>query len=152
MLEWIKDAIHCWKGIRGGESVEERQAARLEARYDRILETAKVECECDPPGDYFMDGYNLYKRMTADKAGYLLFLRDFSIEPTNNLAERDGRKFKRKAAQVMCFRSIKGVTCFCDGLSVIQTLKSKGKTSTGQQPHYSITKGWQENKFPLLSP
>ena len=43
------------------------------------------------------------------------------------LSERCARKFKRKAAQVMCFRSQKGVDWFCDGLSIIQSVKAAGK-------------------------
>ena len=43
------------------------------------------------------------------------------------LAERCARKFKRKAHQVMAFRSQKGVDYFCDGLTVMETLKAKGE-------------------------
>ncbi|MDE6924889.1 MAG: hypothetical protein K2P59_06445 [Acetatifactor sp.] len=35
----------------------------------------------------------------------MFFLHNTAVEPDNNLAERCARKFKRKAARVMCFRS-----------------------------------------------
>lgn len=127
MLEWIKSAIHYWKETAGEGKPDETRVSELETRYDEILKKAKEEYEYELPNEYFRDGYNLYKRMEADKENYLLFLHDPSVAPTNNLAERNGRKFKRKAAQVMGFRSMEGVSYFCDGLSVLQTLKSKGE-------------------------
>lgn len=98
MLEWIKAAIHYWKGITEGNNADEGQVAQFEAGYDAIIKKAREEYEYEQPRDYFRDGYNLYKRMEADKNDYLLFLHDPSVEPTNNLAERNGRKFKRKVS------------------------------------------------------
>lgn len=126
MLDWIRAAIHYRNGVQE-DVADENQVAEFEAGYDSIIEKAREEYEYEPPNEYFRDGYNLYKRMEADKEDYLLFLHDLSVDPTNNLAERNGRKFKRKATQVMGFRSMNGVTYFCDGLSVIQTLKIKGE-------------------------
>ncbi len=65
--------------------------------------------------------------MSEDKDRYVLFLKDTSVEPDNNLAERCARKFKRKSAQVMCFRSQNGVDRFCDGLSITESIKSRGE-------------------------
>ena len=79
------------------------------SEYDEVIEKAKEEYEYEPPGDYYKDGYNTYQRMSEDKEEYVLFLRDPSVPPTNNLAERNGRQFKRKAHQVMAFRSREGV-------------------------------------------
>lgn len=127
MLDWIKAAIHVRNGVAEAEPLDEDKVAAFEATYDLIIEKAREEYEYEPANEYFRDGYNLYKRMESDKEDYLLFLHDMSVDPTNNLAERNGRKFKRKAAQVMGFRSMEGVEYFCDGLSVIQTLKQKGE-------------------------
>ena len=127
MKEWIKDALTYWNDIQdGGEEMPER-VTELERRYDEIMATAKSEYEYEPPSEYFKEGYHLYKRMAEEKERYTLFLHDPAVEPDNNLAERCARKFKRKAAQVMCFRSQKGVDWFCDGLSIIQSLKAAGK-------------------------
>lgn len=127
MLEWIRNAIHYWKLLAGGEVYDEDKVSRMLSEYDEIIEKAKEEYEYEPPGDYYKDGYNTYQRMSEDKEEYVLFLRDPSVPPTNNLAERNGRQFKRKAHQVMAFRSREGVGYFCDGLTIIQTLKSRGK-------------------------
>lgn len=127
MKEWIKDALIYWNEIHDGGEEEPERAAGLLQRYDEIIAKAKEEYEYEPPSEYFKDGYNLYKRMAEEKERYTLFLQDPAVEPDNNLAERCARKFKRKAAQVMCFRSRDGVDRFCDGLSVIQSIKAAGK-------------------------
>lgn len=127
MKEWIKDAVIYWNEIHDGGEEEPERAAGLLQRYDEIIAKAKEEYEYEPPSEYYKDGYNLYKRMEEEKERYTLFLQDPAVEPDNNLAERCARKFKRKAAQVMCFRSQDGVDRFCDGLSVIQSIKAAGK-------------------------
>ena len=55
----------------------------------------------------------------------LQFLYDLSIPPTNNAAENAARKYKRKNAQAMCFRSEEGRDYFCDGLSIMESMKMK---------------------------
>ena len=127
MKEWIKDAVTYWNDIQDGGKEAPEKAAELDRRYDEIMAAAKSEYEYEPPGEYFKEGYNLYKRMAEEKERYTLFLHNPSVGPDNNLAERCARKFKRKAAQVMCFRSQDGVDWFCDGLSIIQSIKAGGK-------------------------
>lgn len=126
MLGWIKEAIHYINSIPEGGETEPEKIDELVMRYGEILDKAKEEYEYEPPGDYFMDGYNLYKRMSEDKEDYVLFLYDHTIPPTNNAAENAARKYKRKNAQVMCFRSVEGRDYFCDGLSVMESMKAKG--------------------------
>lgn len=127
MKEWIKDAVTYWNEIQDGGEEASEKAAESDRRYDEIMAAAKSEYEYEPPSEYFKEGYNLYKRMSEEKERYTLFLHNPSVEPDNNLAERCARKFKRKAAQVMCFRSQDGVDWFCDGLSIIQSIKAAGK-------------------------
>lgn len=96
-------------------------------RCDVVLKRAKAEYEEITSNEWFQDGCNLYPRMMQDKEDHLLFLTDMDVVPTNNLVERYARKFKRKAAQMMYFHSQAGVDEFCDGLSILESLKSKGK-------------------------
>ena len=125
MLEWIKEAIHYVNSREEGKDTDRDRTAGLTARYREILKKAKEEYEYEPPGDYFRDGYNLYRRMTESEEDYLLFLNDPSIPPTNNAAENAARKYKRKNAQAMSFRSEKGRDNFCDGLSVTESMKAR---------------------------
>ena len=128
LMEWIPDNIHYWNEIDDGIlAYDEKEAETRICRLKEILEKAREEYEYIPPNEYFKDGFNLYKRMYEDIESYVLFLRDPSVPPTNNLAERKGRQFKRKSHQVMAFRSQNGINYFCDGLSIIETLKSKGE-------------------------
>ena len=129
MLKWITKAIKYWHTVDNGEAgYDVQEAERLIAEYDTILDKAKDEYEYIPPTDYYRDGYNTFTRMYEDKESYVLFLRDPSVPPTNNLAERSGRRYKRKNAQVMSFRSSKGAEYFCDGLTIMESIKSKGGT------------------------
>lgn len=125
MLEWVKGAVHYHNSLGEGAAAEREKVDELTAKFQEILEKARKEYEDVPPGDYFRDGYNLYKRMAETPADYLLFLEDPSIPPTNNAAENAARKYKRKSAQAMGFRSEKGRDCYCDGLSVMEGIKSK---------------------------
>ncbi|MCD7834389.1 MAG: transposase [Lachnospiraceae bacterium] len=92
-----------------------------------IIRKAGDEYEYEPADKYFRDGYNLYKRMSEDKENYLLFLHESDVEPTNNAAERAGRKYKRKSAAAMGFRSMAGHNYYCDGLTIMVTMQSKGE-------------------------
>ncbi len=126
MKDWIEEAVGYWNNVQEGAPEDPLLVAGLEKRYDEIISKAKAEYEYELPSEYYKDGYNLYKRMEEEKERYVLFLHDPSVEPDNNLAERCARKFKRKASQVMCFRSQDGVNYFCDGLSITQSIKAKG--------------------------
>lgn len=127
MLEWIKEAIHYRNSIPEGGRADGEKTAELAEKYGRILDKAEKEYEYEPPSEYFRDGYNLYRRMSKDRGDYLLFLYDAAIPPTNNAAENAARKYKRKNAQAMCFRSEKGRDYFCDGLSIMESMKMKGE-------------------------
>lgn len=127
MDAWIKDSVGYWNEVNDGTKEYDKETADMYAsRFMEILKTAREEYEYEPPSKYYKDGYNTYKRMEEKPEEYLLFLRDPSVPPTNNTAERFARKFKRKAHQVMSFRSQEGVDRFCDGLSVTESIKAKG--------------------------
>ena len=127
MEAWIRDSIGYWHEVDAGAREYDRSAA--EAYIDRfmdILKTAREEYGYEPPSKYYKDGYNTYKRMEESPEEYVLFLRDPGVPPTNNTAERYGRTFKRKAHQVMSFRSQLGVDRFCDGLTITESIKEQG--------------------------
>ena len=127
MDKWISKAIRYWNLVdRGEEEYDEEKAERLIAEFDAILEKGKEEYEYIPPTDYYREGYNTFIRMYEDRESYVLFLRNPSVPPTNNMAERAARRYKRKNAQVMSFRSRKGAEDFCAGLSVRESIKAEG--------------------------
>lgn len=128
MKEWISEALAYWNNIKKVADQEDNQKdTNFLNRYDEMVELAKKEYDYEPPNDYYREGYNLYKRMYEDREDYVLFIKDKSVPPTNNIAERYARVYKRKNIQAMCFRSKNGVEYFCNGLSVIQTIKNRGE-------------------------
>ncbi len=96
---------------------------KLISEFTKIAKLGMSEYEYVPPTKYFRDGFNLCKRMKASLEEYTLFLKDPSVPPTNNLAERCARKYKRKAHQMMSFRGDHGDEYFCDALSILETLR-----------------------------
>lgn len=90
-----------------------------------ILNDAKEEYLDVSAPSYFSDGVNTIKRMMEKPEEYTLFLIDPTVPPTNNTAERFGRVYKRKSHQVISFRSIQGSVYYCDGLTIIENLRSQ---------------------------
>ena len=88
---------------------------------------AKDEYEYEPPGKYYKDGYNLYKRLDEYKDNHLLFLYDKNVPTDNNLSERLLRVLKRKQRQVMTFRSFDNISYLCDSMGIIETFRLQNK-------------------------
>ena len=123
---WIKRSVEYWNDVDDGNIKYSRKAADVYIDELReILKCGKDEYEYEPPGKYFRDGINTYTRMAEKFDDYVLFLRDPGVPPTNNAAERAGRKYKRKSHQVMSFRSDEGSGRFCDCLTITESIKSK---------------------------
>lgn len=126
LVDWINRSLDYWKNIHMEKVPYSReQAESYITELEEILVKAGEEYEYEPPSKYYREGYNLYKRMSEDTERYVLFLRDPSVPPSNNVAERYGRKFKRKAHQVMSFRSNKGFDYFCDGLTIAESMRAR---------------------------
>ena len=127
MDEWIKDSVRYWHEVDDGfREYSKADADKYIDRFREIIMTAREEYEYEPPSKYYREGYNTFKRMEETPDNYVLFLRDPSVPPTNNIAERYGRKYKRKAHQVMSFHSQKGSEYFCDGLTITENIKAQG--------------------------
>ncbi len=124
MHELIRKMIH-YRNSLGDEDFDTAEVLRLETEYDEILELAQNEYEYDPPSDYYKEGYNLYKRLVEYKESELLFLHDKNVPPSNNLAERLARVYKRKQHQMIVNRGEENYRYRCEGLSVITTYKRR---------------------------
>jgi hypothetical protein len=129
MRELIREMIHFRKGLSDdGKNPDESDPDKVkefERRYDEILELAQKEYEYEPPSKYYIDGFNLYKRLRKYRASHLLFLHDRSVPWTNNHSERPLRKFKRKQKQAMVFRSFESLDYLCQCMGVIETMRMR---------------------------
>jgi len=113
--------------LRDPHEIEPDKVSEFVASYDKILGLAQTEYEYEPPSKYYMEGFNLYKRMLKYKSNHLLFLYDRNVSPTNNLSERLLRIFKRKQQQVMTFRSLHGLDFLCNSLGIIASIRNQDK-------------------------
>ena len=127
MRELIQQMIHYRNCLNPDELLEKDKVLEFEKEYLKILAIAKDEYEYEPPSKYYIEGYNLYKRLEKFKNNHLLFLHDARVPTNNNLSERLARAFKRKQRQVMSFRSFDSFDYLCNSMSVMSLLTSQGK-------------------------
>lgn len=119
MRELIRDMIHYRKHLPEDEEVNDNQVREYEEKYFQILDLAREEYENIPPGDYYREGYNLYRRLHEYSHNHLLFLHDRRVPTTNNLSERLLRQFKRKQTQAVSFRSFESIENLCRSMSML---------------------------------
>ena len=111
--------IHYRNGLPDDAKVDELVVSRFEERYKEVLQKAKEEYDYIPASDYYRDGYNLFLRMDKLMENHLLFLHDMRVPTSNNEAELDLRKYKRKQKQAVTFRSKEHHEYLCNGMSVL---------------------------------
>ena len=133
MRELLREMIHFRNSLGPGidkdpDQIDPDRVKTLEARYDEVLALAKDEYEYEPPTKYYMEGFNLYKRLSEYKDDHLLFLHDRKVPPSNNLAEQLLRVYKRKQHQVMTFRSFESLDFLCRSLGTVATLRAQGES------------------------
>lgn len=121
----LQSMIHTAKRNRTGIPKDKIKA--LTDKYISILTIATDEYTKHPPEKDFMDGYNLYKRLRDYQDDHLYFLSHPEIDYTNNISERQLRKFKRKQKQAVVLRSNSGGQHICDALTIIETAKMQNR-------------------------
>lgn len=125
MHSLIQEMIHYRNGLSEQEQPDPQTVSGFEERYRTLLSTAWDEYDYEPPGKYYRDGYNLYKRMEKYMENHLLFLHDKNVPATNNETERLLRKYKRKQAQAVSFRSQSSIDYLCECMSMLIVMRKK---------------------------
>ena len=123
MYSLVREMIHYRNSIPENEQLDKTVVSNYEQRYREILLKAKEEYEYIPPGKYYRDGYNLYRRMDEYMENHLLFLHDLRVPATNNEAERLLRNYKRKQAQDVSFRSQSSIDDLCQCMSMLVMMR-----------------------------
>ena len=121
--------IHFRNGIQLPHKPDPKTISGFEKRYQAVLETARREYGDIPANDYYRDGYNLFLRMEKYMRNHLLFLHDLRVPATNNEAERLLRKYKRKQAQAVSFRSPSSIDHLCKCMSMLVLMRRKEQTN-----------------------
>ena len=85
MRTLLQEIIH-YRNSVGDDDLEAEKVENFEKRYCEIIEEARNEYMDVPPGKYYKDGYNLYKRMDKYMHNHLLFLHDKRVPHNNNLS------------------------------------------------------------------
>jgi len=132
MRKLIREMIHFRNSLnsddgRDPDKVEPEKVGKFETRFDEILKLAEEEYEYEPPSKYYMDGFNLFKKLRNYRDNHVLFLHDIRISPTNNLSERLLRILKRKQAQAMTFRSFEGLDYLCQSMGMVASLREQSQ-------------------------
>ena len=121
MHSLLQKMIHTAKRHTGG--IPKDKVRAFTTQYEQILSLAAQEYLDHPPDKEYMDGFNLQKRMRNYQAAHLYFLSHPEVDPTNNISERELRKFKRKQKQAVVLRSDSGGQYICDALTIIETAR-----------------------------
>ena len=117
--------IHTSKKHKNGLSDD--RIKEFTKKYEIVLDIASDEYTKYPPEKEYMDGYNLQKRLREYQADHLYFLSHPDVDYTNNISERELRKFKRKQKQAVVLRSSSGGQHICDALTIIETARMQHK-------------------------
>ena len=82
MHRFIQEIIHYRNSIEPGSVIDEAKLKEIEQKYTDLLKTARDKYDYEPPTQYYMNGYNLYKRMGKNMT---IFPVQLLINPLNIL-------------------------------------------------------------------
>jgi hypothetical protein len=106
----------------GADSLEQDDIETYERMYRDILANVDEKSENTP-----VESRRMVKRLSTYEQETLLFMLDFDVPFTNNLAERDIRMPKAKQKISGGFRSDEGAKCFARIRGFISTAKKRGR-------------------------
>jgi len=109
------------------ESCTDDKFAEFERLYDDLLADGRIFLEKLNDSFGREELRRMINRLTDYKQNYLLFIKNYKVPFTNNLAERDLRPCKTKQKISGCFRSWDGLLCFAKIRSLIATAKKRSQ-------------------------
>ena len=110
----------------GSLSCDPQKLSSFEKDYDYILELGRSELREKKTAEWGYSEFNaMLNRLTGFKDNYMLFIRDYKVPFTNNLAERDLRNEKTKEKVSGLFRSWSGIVAYSKIRSFLSTAKKR---------------------------
>jgi len=98
------------------------------ARWDALVQEGATKLSQMPAGSHaWHELRKMIARLTNFKEHYMLFLQNYAVPFTNNLAERDLRHCKTKQKVSISFRSWKGALDYVVIWSIIASAKKKNE-------------------------
>lgn len=116
----------------GKASAPEELIEEISNKYDKIVKAALNKHKAQPHQSGKRGRTKkgeiraLFERFETNKDGVLMFLYDFKVPASNNIAERCAKAIKTKIKVSGCFRSESGPKEFCILKSLIETAKKRG--------------------------
>ena len=110
------------------KKVKKITASRLKAinkEYDEIIAEGREQLKPLKDKYYYNETSNLLMRLEDYKHNYILFIKDFKVDYSNNLSERELRPTKTKAKVSGVFRSYKGGKIYAKNRSFVTTIKKR---------------------------
>jgi hypothetical protein len=128
MLTFMQSMCHYKNNdiLNGIQKCEGSQLLRFELTYRELVSNGVLlSSAIDTDRVYGKKAVALTKRMSERESEYMLFIHDYCVPYTNNLAERDLRPSKTKQKVSGCFRSFGGIEAYCKIKSVLATAKKR---------------------------
>ena len=151
----LQEMDHCRnEAIQAGlRALPPAKVLDFQARYDKILADA-ADANPIPPRKLWQRGKtpkgkvrSLIDRMVEHRTEILLFLTDFRVPFTNNLAEQSVRMAKVKGKVSGCLRSTSGADDFATIMSFIGSAKKHCKNIFS-----AVTAAFNGNSYGVLFP
>jgi len=110
----------------GSSFCDPERLSEFELKYDQIIENGHKAIGAMTKAELGYTDFNaMLNRLTNYKDSYMLFMRDYKVPFTNNLAERDLRSEKTKEKVSGMFRSWDGIVAHSKVRSFISTAKKR---------------------------
>ena len=112
----------------GMVSCASQQLESFEAEYDQLVSQGRKALALMNEKSWGYDEFNaMLNRLANSKDSYMLFIHNYRVPFTNNLAERDLRMEKTKEKVSGLFRSWDGIVTHSKVRSFMSTAKKRGK-------------------------
>ena len=128
LKDYIASTIHERNQIiaAGGDCFPNGKYSEVMHQVDKIMTVAKDEHKESKGHFYEADERRLIKRIDDYKKNYFMWVKDFAIPPTNNLAERGLRGQKTKLKVSGQYQSVESAEYFADIRTYLETCLRNG--------------------------